>query len=96
MRGAAYVVAPFLSFPNTQAALLTAPRDVTICSMPRPDGWSISRASIHLIDSVHLRTRQSPTKKEPLRNINISTSFINTPLFLPSTWGNCALVRRFG
>ena len=38
MRGAAYVFAPYLSFPITQAALLTAPLDVTICSMPRPDG----------------------------------------------------------
>ena len=63
MRAAAYVVAPFLSFPNTITALLTAPPDFTICSMPRPDGLSILRPSIHLIDSLHLRTRQSPAKK---------------------------------
>lgn len=67
MRGNAYVVAHCLSFPNTQVALLTAPPEVTICPMPRPDGLSLPHISIQLVDSLHLRTRQSPTKKEPNR-----------------------------
>ena len=67
MRGNAYVVAHFLPFPNAQAALLTAPPNVTICPMPRPDGLSLSHISIPLVDSLHLRTRQSPAKKEPNR-----------------------------
>ena len=67
MRGNAYVAARYLSFPNTQAALLTAPPRVTICPMPRPDGLSLSHISVQLVDSPHLRTRQSPTKKEPNR-----------------------------
>jgi hypothetical protein len=41
---------------------------------------------INLVDSPHLRARQSPTKKEMLPRINISNSFMNTPLLLPSTW----------
>ena len=81
MCSAAYVFGPYLSVPSTQVVLLTAPPDVTICSIPRPDGLLVSPASIHLVDLLHVRTGQSPTKKGPLPRLNINTSFINTPLF---------------
>ena len=45
-----------------------------------------------LVDSLHLRARQSPTKKEPLSRIYISNSFMNTPLLPPSTWGTRVFV----